>query len=406
MSLFRSLSCSLVVSLLTSCVIQGEETSPAFPSSLPGEPGAWDLVWQDEFTGPDAALDATWEAQNGPSTHILCSRWRENVALNEGVLRLMNRRETRGGQEWTSGSIHTRQTFQYGYFECRYRYAAAEGTNNSFWLMPVGALPAGGTRFEIDINEGHYPNEVNTNLHNHSEVKVVNGRKTHLTMPKAFQFGSQPNVRVQLETPVTTRRIRLSSQHGQHIHIDQLQLLGIGAEASDLAREAGVTVTTSGNLASEDTSRTAIDGVLGTRWVSQRDGEKWIEVTLAGERTIGGVQFTNGWLGSQGSWNNLLDQYRLDYHNGTDWVAMSTHDVKAGAFNFARDFQVLGLDWNEHELVFYLNGREIRRIPNQFCHNPAPVWLSQAIIPWAGRVSEAIHGTAMEVDYVRVYRRR
>jgi hypothetical protein len=33
------------------------------------------------------------------------------------------------------------------------------------------------------------------------------------------------------------------------------------------------------------------------------------------------------------------------------------------------------------------------------------VWLSLAVIAWAGRVTDAADGAAMEVDYVRVYRR-
>ena len=417
---------ALSVALLGGCTARAVEVAsvpapvPApseRPSLLPGGEAAWELVWQDEFTGDDAALDAAWDAQNGPSGHILCSRWRDNVVVGDGTLRLVNRKETRGGQSWTSGSIWTKKAFQYGYFECRYRYAAAEATNNSFWLMPVGKLPPGGVNFEIDINEGHYPNEVNTNIHNHSAATIVDGKKTHPKAPKAFQFGSRPDIRVQLESPVTTNRIRLSSRHGQHIHVDQLRIFGVEAVGYpapleptagqvDYAREAGATVTTSGFLKAEDTSRAALDGVPGTRWVSQREGEKWIEVALAGDRTIGCVQFINGWQDKQGGWNNLIDDYRLEYHDGTRWVAMSVFNVLDGSFNFARDYQVLGLDWNPKELVFYLNGKEIRRVPNQFCHNPAPVWLSLAIIPWAGRVSDAIHQTAMEVDYVRVYRHR
>jgi hypothetical protein len=38
--------------------------------------------------------------------------------------------------------------------------------------------------------------------------------------------------------------------------------------------------------------------------------------------------------------------------------------------------------------------------------NAAPIWLSLAIIPWAGKVTDSIHGTFMEVDYVRVYQRK
>ena len=388
------------------------------PSLLPGGPAAWELVWQDEFTGSDQELDAVWQSQNGPSGHILCSRWRDNAVLGDDTLKLINRKENRGGQAWTSGNLWTKRQFQYGYFECRYRYAAAPATNNSFWLMPTGKLPEGGIQFEIDINEGHYPNEVNTNIHNHSAKSVVNGKKTHPTSPKAFQYGSRPDVRVQLENPITTRRIRISSRHGQHIHLDQVRVFAPSDSAYpeplepvtgqvDHAREAGVTIAASGFLKPEQSDpRVAIDGVLGTRWVSQKDGDKWLELTLPGDRTVGCIEFVNGWKNPQGGLNNLLDDYRLDYHDGKGWVPLSTFDIHEGAFNFARDFQVLGLDWTAKELVFYLNGREIRRVPNTYCHDPAAVWLSLAIIPWAGQITDALHGTSMEVDYVRVYKRR
>jgi beta-glucanase (GH16 family) len=132
--------------------------APRAPSLLPGGPARWEPVWADEFESGDAELDRDWKSQNGPSGHILSSRWRENAVLTNGTLRLVNRKQQRGGQAWTSGSVWTHQAYQYGYFECRYRYAAAEGCNNSFWLMPTTKVPAGQKHFEIDINEGHYPN--------------------------------------------------------------------------------------------------------------------------------------------------------------------------------------------------------------------------------------------------------
>jgi len=229
-------------------------------------PADYKLVWSDEFTGSDAELEKQWTFQNGPSTHILCSRWRENVALKDGVCRLVNHKEKRGGQDWTSGSMWTKREFLYGYFECRYRYAGAKGTNNSFWLMPTAAVPAGKKRFEIDINEGHYPSEIATNIHNHSDVTVTNGKKTHPTASRKFVF-----------------------------------------------------------------------------------------------------------------------------------------DEKRGNLDFAKDFHVFGLLWTETELVFSLDGKELRREKNEFCNSPASVWLSEAILTWAGPVTDAIDGTAMEVDYVRVY---
>ncbi len=129
---------------------------------------AYRLIWQDEFTGTTSELDADWHFQNAPSGHILCSRWRENAVTTNGLCRLLNKKETRGGQDWTSASLWTKQTFSYGYFECRYRYGAATGLNNSFWLMAQGGTANTPGRFEIDINEGHFPDEVNMNIHNWS----------------------------------------------------------------------------------------------------------------------------------------------------------------------------------------------------------------------------------------------
>lgn len=229
------------------------------------------LVWADEFDYPDAQLDENWNSQNGPSGHILCSRWRENASVKDGTLRLQNRKETRAGQDWTSASIWSKKRFMYGYFECRYRYAAATGTNNSFWFMTTSDLtrpdgqpvPKGAKRFEIDVNEGHFPGEVNMNVHNWSDVTVKNGKKTHPT--------------------------------------------------------------------------------------------------------------------SHQSW------------------------LPEGNPNLAEEFHTYGLLWTEKELVFYFDGQEIRRMPNKFCFSEAPIYLSEAIIRWAGEVTDAIDGTYMEVDYVRVY---
>jgi beta-glucanase (GH16 family) len=228
-------------------------------------PAGYKLVWSEDFNGTMGSLDKNWTFQNAPSSHILCSRWRENVVVTNGLCRLLNKKEQRGGQEWTSGNIWTKEQFLYGYFECRYRYAAAKATNNSFWLMPTKKAPPGQKNFEIDINEGHFPNKLNTNIHNHSDQKIVNGKRTHPTAHKGFTF----------------------KEH-----------------------------------------------------------------------------------------------------------------------NFARDFHVFGFEWTEQELVWFLDGKELRREKNAFCLSPASVWLSLAIIKWAGEVTDAIDGTVMEVDYVRVYEKK
>ncbi|MCX7007899.1 MAG: family 16 glycosylhydrolase [Kiritimatiellaeota bacterium] len=391
-------------------------------SMLPGGADKWELTWREEFDGLDAALTNTWVSQNGPSGHILCSRWRENAVVTNGLLRLVSRKEKRGGQEWTAGNIWTKQAFQYGYFECRYKYAGAEALNNSFWLMPTGKVPAGQKHFELDINEGHFPNKLNTNIHNHSDRTKVNGKFTHPTSSRSFNFGVRPDVTIQLETPITTRRLRFSSNHGSYVHLGEFRIYNVNPAGYpdalsptadkdkpglvNFAREAGTKIGTSGFLkTTDDTSKNLLDGRIETRWTSQKEGEKWVEFEFADQRTIGCIQFLNGY-GKPGDWKSLLDNYRVAYHDGTKWVEMAKFDVKDGTFNFAREFHIFGFEWSEQELVFYLDGKELRREKNNFCFSPAPVWLSLAVIAWHGTVTDAIDGAAMEVDYVRVYQKR
>ena len=158
----------------------------------PDDQKTWKLVWEDEFNYKDRAdLLKVWESANGPFSHILCSRWEENIEVGNGVVRLVNRKESRGGQDWTSGHMATRRNFLYGYFECRYKYAASTRTNNSFWIMTRHGdpEPAVGKRFEIDINEGHYPDKVNTAIHNWSDITVKpDGKQTHPSFGKSFHY--------------------------------------------------------------------------------------------------------------------------------------------------------------------------------------------------------------------------
>ena len=154
--------------MLCSGLLIGCQTLEKAESNSLLPPGKWKLVFEDQFTGSEADLDKAWEFQNGPNKHILCSRWRENASVSGGTLKLTAKKETRAGQDWTAASGWTKERFKYGYFECRYRYASATGTNNSFWLMTQGIPEDEPGRFEIDINEGHYPNKINMNIHNWS----------------------------------------------------------------------------------------------------------------------------------------------------------------------------------------------------------------------------------------------
>lgn len=123
--------------------------------------GHWKLAFSDDFDGTSLS-SAVWSSEQG-ATRTLSTRWPENAVVSEGLLHLVTRKEKRGKADWTSAAIWTKNFHQaYGYWEARYRYANASGLNQAFWINPRDFAHQA---YEIDINEGHYPNEVNATLH-------------------------------------------------------------------------------------------------------------------------------------------------------------------------------------------------------------------------------------------------
>lgn len=214
----------------------------------------WIMVFRDEFNGE--ALDERWAVHhNKPEGHIMSSRWKENIEVKDGLLRLLTKKEERGGKSWTSGKVWTKDFRpQYGYFEARMRLGTATGLNNAFWLMTPNKR-TDPIHFEIDITEARHPNIHTMTVHN------------------------------------------------------------------------------------------------------------W-----AGEHKASGTK-------------------------------MYTEETLSNTFH------VYGLEWSETELVWYFDGKEVRRTSNDYCHAPSPVLLSSAVGAFAGRVTDALDGTSQDIDWVRVYKR-
>ncbi|WP_017446934.1 glycoside hydrolase family 16 protein [Gayadomonas joobiniege] len=371
-------------------------------------PSQWQLAWQDEFDGPDAELEQVWDVQNSPSGHILSSRWRENVKVGDGVLYLQNRKEKRGGQDWTSGSIRTKEQFGYGYYEARYKYAASNGTNNSFWLMtyPLNQEIKKGKKFEIDINEGHYPNEVNTNIHNWSDITTrPDGRKTHPSDSRTKSYGAKPEYKFPLEIPVTTQKIRFISNDLNYVHLRDFSVYGLGGavKGKNLALDKQVRILTSGQRNAKFKAQNML-GPNSASWTSQLKGDKWVVLEWPEEKTIEEIHFANGWSKNNKGWAGLTQNFKLQYYKNGQWHDVASLDVENDV-NFADEYHTWGLEWNEQEIVFYFDGKEIRREKNEFAHSPSPIWLSLAIIKWDGPVTDKINGTSMKVDYVRYYKK-
>ncbi|WP_075590161.1 T9SS type A sorting domain-containing protein [Labilibacter marinus] len=389
--------------------------------------GKWSLSWEDEFDYPDSQLDDNWISQNGASGGVvLCSRWRENAVVNNGIVELQAKKETRGGQDWTAASIWTKEKFHYGYYECRYKYAGATGTNNSFWMWTGYDIEEGQKAVELDPNEGHYPNEINTNIHNWTD-KYEDG--SHDDWPEHFDMGGiekHPSYTHVLDATITTNKIRFSSTHGAHFHIGEFRIYAPNANGypqdavsnsadSEVAglvnytRDAATTITASGSYVIDgrntdpENVANGLNTGINASWISQKDGEKWLEITLSEEKEIGCIQFTNGWLSGTG-WNALIDNYKIEYYDGANWIELAKFDIADGA-DFSEEYHVVGMLWDETTIKYYFDGELIRTFPHDFIHAPTRVYLSLAILDMgiAGAVTDAIDGTSMKVDYVRYY---
>ena len=137
--------------------------------NAPVSPGdTLSLVWSDEFD--EAQLDPEkWFFESGDGSQYGIPDWGndelqwydpDGAALRNGMLIIVARNESRGGKNYTSGRINTRDrfAFRYGRVEARIRLPGGQGLWPAFWLLPqdefYGTWAASG---EIDIMESVNP---------------------------------------------------------------------------------------------------------------------------------------------------------------------------------------------------------------------------------------------------------
>lgn len=130
----------------------------------------WELTFSDEFDGNRINADK-WHVYNSPMNRkYMIGRYSDNVKVQDGMLKLITRQPDHDRQKFTAGFIRSRTfTQKYGYFAVRMRYAGASGLNNAFWLVTQNMPPE--KSFEIDVNEGHYPDEIVSTLHSWDKLK-------------------------------------------------------------------------------------------------------------------------------------------------------------------------------------------------------------------------------------------
>lgn len=383
----------------------------------------WELSWNDEFDYSDNELDNNWVSQNGPTgDFVICSRWRENAEVKNGVLELKIKKETKAGDDWTCGNVWTKQTFGYGYFECRYKYVAGYGTNNSFWLWPKFRLPEGEKACEIDINEGHYPNLINTNIHNWTDKVITpNGGVWHESDQIHHTLIGKPIHEIKLNKAITSKKLRLISNNPSSVQITEFRVFNdlksfpnpekkLTDEFENLAAIKGVNIKTNGNnwgkLASKPNFAT--DNKLNTRWVSRgNSGQKWIEFQWEKPQTFNAIQFLNGWQQADGLRRNLIADYKIQIWKNDAWEDVYKYN-SAETTNFGEEYHTYGLEWDEDYFKFYFDGKLYRKVRNKVCFSKTNILLSLAILKasYGGPVTDEIDGKSMKVDYVRYYKKK
>jgi len=167
---------ALLLGLLASIAVPGRAAGVPPPAAA-GADGRFEAepAWRDEFDYEGAPDPARWDYDlgghgwgNDELQHY--TRDAENARVGGGVLRIVARRGTREGRDYTSARLVSRGRgdFLYGRFEIRARVPAARGSWAALWMLPTGGAygpwPHSG---EIDIMEhvGYDPDRIHVTVH-------------------------------------------------------------------------------------------------------------------------------------------------------------------------------------------------------------------------------------------------
>lgn len=144
------------------------------------------LVWQDEFNGPN--IDGSkWNIDNGnPNVNNDKEYYQAaNATISNGNLVITARKQSMGGQPYTSAKLNTSGKFsvKYGRIEARMKLPMVQGTWPAFWMLGTNIGTVGWPQCgEIDIME--HVNTSNTilgTMHWNNNGHVQYGGSTNTT---------------------------------------------------------------------------------------------------------------------------------------------------------------------------------------------------------------------------------
>ncbi|MGI9532419.1 glycoside hydrolase family 16 protein [Lutimonas sp.] len=166
---------------------------------IPADPEYTNLVWSDEFDADGAPDDSKWtyDIGDGSGPGEPGKGWgnneeqyytdrSDNVIVEDGVLKIIAKKEIFGGSPYTSTRMKTqgKYDFTYGRVDIKAKLPSGGGTWPALWMLGSNittvSWPACG---EIDIMEyvGNNPGKVQSALHTPSSSgNTVNYRKTDI----------------------------------------------------------------------------------------------------------------------------------------------------------------------------------------------------------------------------------
>lgn len=103
-------------------------------------------------------------------------------------------------------------------------------------------------------------------------------------------------------------------------------------------------------------------------------------------------------------------EYPLTYYATSHFILkqkglqISDHVAYSNGTPWAEQEAVAGLKWTRDELVWYVNGKEIRRRKNDFWHSPQTInFDSEAFPTWWGLPGDTDNGGTFEIEYFRYW---
>ena len=104
----------------------------------------------------------------------------------------------------------------------------------------------------------------------------------------------------------------------------------------------------------------------------------------------------------------MPDMLQLGIHGSRDGKRWGSYTRPLSCEDLREGFHTYSLEWTESELIWYFDGREVRRETHTHANSPSYVYLSTAIMNGADFdiLNRDADGTSMDVEYVRVYQRK